>query len=64
MRDLVGAGGEQLAHLAPDRDAAADGERDVDLLGGLLDLRQQSASQRLVAGRDVEPADLVGALRA
>ena len=60
-RDLVGAGQQQLAHAPHAVDAAADGERHVDLLGGTLDGAAERA-RILARGRDVEPDDLVGAL--
>jgi hypothetical protein len=36
-RHLVGAGPQQLAHVVHRADAAADGERDEQLVGGALD---------------------------
>ena len=44
--DLVGSGEQQLAHVLDPADAAADGDRDVDPLGGLLDLREQRPPAR------------------
>ena len=60
-RDLVGSREQQLAHAADAADAAADGQRDVDLLGRALDGPAEHAGI-LAGGRDVEPHDLVGAL--
>ena len=60
-RDLVGAGGEQLAHVVDGADAAADGERDEDLVGGPLDDVDHRAPA-VGGGGDVEEDELVGAL--
>ena len=59
--DLVGSGEQQVARIADRADAAADTQRDVDLLGRPLDGLQQ-LRPLLVSGRDVQPHDLVGAL--
>ena len=59
---LVGAGQQQLAHIFDRADAAADGERQEDALGGgAHDVERRRPA--LGGGRDVEVADLVGALR-
>ena len=56
--NLVGPGQQQLADVAGDAHAAADGERHEALLGGAGDDVEDSVA-RLDAGRDVEKAELV-----
>ena len=60
-RDLVGAGGEELAHVAHRAHAAADRQRDEDLVGGALDDVDHRAAA-VGRRRDVEEDELVGAL--
>src|SRR5260221_591876 len=60
-RHLVGAGEEQAADVLDDAHAAADGERHEALLGGPPDDVVERRAF-LVARRDVEKAELVGAL--
>ena len=59
-RDLVGAGEHQGAHVVDRADAAADGDRHEADLGGAGDDVEHRAAV-LVAGGDVEEAELVGA---
>ena len=61
-RDLVGAGLQQLADVLDRAHAAADGERHEAALGRALDDVEDGVAV-LVAGRDVEEAQLVGAGR-
>ena len=60
-RDLVGAGAQDVAHLADAPHAAADGQRDERPPGGPLD-ELEEGSPALGRGGDVEIHDLVGAL--
>ena len=59
-RDLVGAGEQQRAHVLDAAHAAADGHRHEADLGGAGDDVEDDAAV-LVARRDVEEAELVGA---
>ena len=59
-RDLVGAGFEQSAHVVDAAHAAADGQRHEAALGRAGDHVEDRAAL-LVAGGDVEEAELVGA---
>ena len=58
--DLVRAGPQERAGILEPRDAAADGERDLELLGGVADELEQRASALECRG-DVEEDELVGA---
>ena len=60
-RDLVGAGEQQAADVLDGAHAAADGQRHEALLGGARDHVVERVAI-LVAGGDVEEAELVGAL--
>src|SRR5690606_28781764 len=59
--DLVRTGVEQAAHVLDAAHAAADGQRDEDLVGDLLDDVQDDVA-RVGAGRDVEEGQFIGAL--
>ena len=61
-RDLVGAGEQQRADILDGAHAAADGQRHEAGLGGARDDVEHDAAV-LVAGGDVEEAQLVGAGR-
>ena len=61
-RNLVGAGMQQLADVLGGAHAAADRERHEAARGGALDDIEDGVAV-LVAGRDVEEAQLVGAGR-
>src|SRR6185503_15794351 len=61
-RYLVGSGPEERAHVVERPDAAADGERHEDAIGGARDDIQDDRAL-LVRGGDVEERQLVGALR-
>ena len=60
-RHLVGAGPEQGVDVIDRADAAADGQRDEDGLGGSPDDVERGLAA-LGGGRDVEEGQLVGAL--
>ena len=60
-RDLVGAVRQQLLHVLDAADAAADRERDEDLVGRAGDHVQEDRTL-LGGGRDVEEHELVRAL--
>ena len=59
--DLVGAGAQQPVDVVDGANAAADGERDEDLLGGARD-HVVGRGPVSAAGGDVEEDELVGAL--
>src|SRR5206468_8048228 len=62
QRDLVGPRPQEPSHVVDRADAAADGQRHVDALGGAArDVEHDLA--RLVRGGDIEEDELVGALR-
>ena len=60
QRHLVGPGAEQRAGVLEPGDAAADGERDLQLLGGAFDQLEQRPAALERRG-DVEEDELVGA---
>ena len=60
-RDLVGPGAEQGVDVVGAGHAAADRERDEDLLGRPAD-HVEGGGATLVGGGDVEEGELVGAL--
>src|SRR3546814_19581740 len=60
LRDLVGAGQQQLVNVLDAAHAATDGERHEAALGGAAHDVEQDAPV-LVACRDVATAELVGA---